>query len=160
MSSLRLPVQLIHHHMKLPSSRIFISTRPTIVRTFLPVASRTISTPTTVRPTSFRLSTQTIRNMSSSSTAATTQTLNLTEPSLFKSQGFINGEWVNAKSGKTFKVHNPATGKLLGEVPEMGSVEETENAINVAAEAFKTWKNTSPKVCIDQNLLLMLVMGC
>lgn len=28
----------------------------------------------------------------------------LNDPSLFKQQAFINGEWVNAKSGKTFEV--------------------------------------------------------
>lgn len=31
--------------------------------------------------------------------------LQLNDPSLFKQQAFINGKWVDAKSGQTFDVH-------------------------------------------------------
>ena len=42
-------------------------------------------------------------------------------------------------------VLNPATGDVIGSVPDMGP-EDAELAIESAAEAFKTWKTTSPKV--------------
>jgi succinate-semialdehyde dehydrogenase/glutarate-semialdehyde dehydrogenase len=81
-----------------------------------------------------------------SSSSVTPQPLSLSDSSLFKSQGYINGKWVDAKSSKTFEVHNPANGALIGRVPEMGTVEETEEAIKVAKTAFNEWRNTSPKV--------------
>ncbi len=80
--------------------------------------------------------------------------LGLSDPSLLKHHGFINGEWVAARSGATFDVHNPATGELLGAVPEMGSEEETEHAIQCAKTAFESWRNTSPKE--RQNVLVKL----
>ena len=48
---------------------------------------------------------------------------------------FINGEWVEAVSGKTREIHNPATGDLIAVVAE-GDVQDTRNAID-AAEAAK-----------------------
>jgi len=31
--------------------------------------------------------------------------LQLKDPSLFKQQAYVNGKWIDAKSGKTFEVH-------------------------------------------------------
>lgn len=61
-----------------------------------------------------------------------------------KESNYINGEWVEADSGKTFDVHNPATGEVIGCVPECGKV-ETIRAINAAHEAFQTFRKTSVK---------------
>ncbi|QRV87821.1 aldehyde dehydrogenase family protein [Ceratobasidium sp. AG-Ba] len=66
------------------------------------------------------------------------------DQSLIKNQAFIGGQWVDAKDGGKIKVTNPATGELLGTVPELG-VEDTKKAIQHAAEAFKTWSKTTPK---------------
>ena len=41
---------------------------------------------------------------------------------------------------------DPATEEELGTVPEMG-LEETKEAIDAAANAFKTWSKTTAKVC-------------
>lgn len=65
-------------------------------------------------------------------------------PSLVPGKAYINGEWVAQKDGKTFKVLNPATGELLAEVPDLGAA-ETEEAIAVAYETFKSWKETTAK---------------
>jgi succinate-semialdehyde dehydrogenase/glutarate-semialdehyde dehydrogenase len=54
----------------------------------------------------------------------------------------INGEWVQADSGKTIDVINPATGLKIGTVPRSGKA-ETRRAIEAANEAFKTWRKTS-----------------
>ncbi|PIK55258.1 putative succinate-semialdehyde dehydrogenase, mitochondrial [Apostichopus japonicus] len=64
--------------------------------------------------------------------------------SLLPGKAYINGTWVSEKAGKTFKVLNPATGELLGEVPDLGAA-ETEEAIGVAYKTFQTWKETTAK---------------
>lgn len=46
---------------------------------------------------------------------------------------------MKAASGKTFEVHDPATGKLVGTCPEFGA-KDTELAIAAAAEAFKSFR--------------------
>jgi len=51
---------------------------------------------------------------------------------------FINGEFVNAKSGKTFDVINPATEKLTASVQEAG-VEDVDDAVAAAKAAFPAW---------------------
>lgn len=66
------------------------------------------------------------------------------ESGLLKTQGFINGEWRSARSGKTLAVVNPALGSTVAEVPFM-SAEETREAVSAAAEAFGPWSATSAK---------------
>ncbi|GAA6179842.1 NAD-dependent succinate-semialdehyde dehydrogenase [Shimia sp. NS0008-38b] len=53
----------------------------------------------------------------------------------------IGGQWVSADSGATTEITNPATGAVLGTVPEAGGV-ETRRAIAAASEAFKSWSKT------------------
>jgi phenylacetaldehyde dehydrogenase len=47
----------------------------------------------------------------------------------------INGEWVQATSGKTFPVYNPATGEVLATVAE-GDKEDIDKAVMAARKAF------------------------
>ncbi|TWG61437.1 NAD-dependent succinate-semialdehyde dehydrogenase [Aminobacter sp. J44] len=54
----------------------------------------------------------------------------------------IDGEWVQADSGATIDVINPATGLKLGTVPKAGRA-ETRRAIEAAERAFQTFKKTS-----------------
>ena len=51
---------------------------------------------------------------------------------------FIGGQWVQADSGKTFDVDNPATGEVIGKVPDSGGA-ETRRAMEAAAAAFRGW---------------------
>ncbi|HAY69750.1 MAG TPA: succinate-semialdehyde dehydrogenase (NADP(+)), partial [Acidimicrobiaceae bacterium] len=51
---------------------------------------------------------------------------------------FINGEWVDAQSGETFEVTNPATGEKIGEMPD-GSAVDAERAVAAADAAFGAW---------------------
>ncbi|KAI8951878.1 Aldehyde/histidinol dehydrogenase [Xylaria longipes] len=75
-----------------------------------------------------------------SSRLASTISPKLNDPSLFKTDVcYVNGEWVKAASGKTFEVHDPATGKLIGTCPEFDA-KDTEKAIAAAAEAFKSFR--------------------
>ncbi len=55
---------------------------------------------------------------------------------------FIDGEWVDARSGKTFDVTNPATGELLGSAPA-GEPEDAVAAIDAAYASFPDWANTT-----------------
>ncbi|MCC6912996.1 MAG: NAD-dependent succinate-semialdehyde dehydrogenase [Rhodospirillaceae bacterium] len=64
---------------------------------------------------------------------------------------YINGKWVGADSGKTITVTNPATGADIAKVPDLG-VAETEQAIEAATEAFKTW---SQKTALERANILM-----
>ncbi len=56
-----------------------------------------------------------------------------------KYKNYINGEWVDAKSGDTFESRMPANwDKVLGIFPKSGK-EDTEEAIKAAKAAFKSW---------------------
>ena len=69
---------------------------------------------------------------------------------LIKTGSFINGEWLNAASGKTFPVINPATGTTIANVSDLTPA-EVSTAIDMAANAFLTWKLTTAK---ERSLLL------
>ncbi|MGW6300703.1 NAD-dependent succinate-semialdehyde dehydrogenase [Peribacillus butanolivorans] len=56
---------------------------------------------------------------------------------------YINGEWVSARTNKTFDVINPATGEVVGTVP-LGGKEDAQDAINAAKQAFPKWAALSP----------------
>ncbi|KAL6309808.1 succinate-semialdehyde dehydrogenase [Sparassis latifolia] len=75
---------------------------------------------------------------------ASTATFGLKDASLVRTQGFIDGKWVDAQEGGTIKVSDPANEEELGAVPEMG-LTETKQAIDAAARAFKTWGKTTAK---------------
>ena len=70
--------------------------------------------------------------------------MKLTRPDLLKSQGFINGEWVDADSGKTLNVMNPATGEAVTTIPDMGAA-ETRRAIEKAEAALPEWRAKTAK---------------
>ena len=55
---------------------------------------------------------------------------------------FINGEWVEARSGATFEVTNPATGEIIGTVAD-GGAEDAEAAIAAADAAQSAWGATT-----------------
>jgi len=63
---------------------------------------------------------------------------------LFRESCYIDGQWTQAQSGKTFDVDNPATGATLGKVPDCGAA-DTKLAIEAASRAFATWSKTTGK---------------
>lgn len=65
--------------------------------------------------------------------------LNLKDGSLFREQSLIGGAWVEAESGRTIEVTNPATGKVLGTVPDVSGA-QTRAAIEAAEAAFGAWR--------------------
>jgi succinate-semialdehyde dehydrogenase/glutarate-semialdehyde dehydrogenase len=62
----------------------------------------------------------------------------LSDPGLLKTQAYINGEWIDADSGETFPVYNPATNEVIAEVASVG-VAETRRAIEAAEVARHEW---------------------
>jgi succinate-semialdehyde dehydrogenase/glutarate-semialdehyde dehydrogenase len=66
------------------------------------------------------------------------------ERTLLLDRGYIRGEWVEADSGATFAVVNPATGEELAQVPRMGA-DETRRAIEAAQDAYPAWRATLAK---------------
>ena len=68
----------------------------------------------------------------------------LKDPDLFREAILIDGAWVQADSGETMEVRNPATGELVGRVPRAGQA-ETARAIAAADRALASWKKVLPK---------------
>ena len=66
------------------------------------------------------------------------------EVPLLRRQAYVDGQWVDADSGETFPVTNPATGDVLAEVPRMGAA-ETRRALAAAERALPTWKHATAK---------------
>ncbi len=61
---------------------------------------------------------------------------------------YVNGDWVNAASGETINVTDPATGETVATVPSL-SKDEINGVIDDASAAFKSWKATAPKERAD-----------
>src|SRR6202451_3179821 len=60
-------------------------------------------------------------------------------------QLFINGQWVDSASGKTFETPDPATGETLARVAE-GDKEDIDRAVRAARKAFEEgpWSRMTP----------------
>jgi len=60
-------------------------------------------------------------------------------------QLFINGQWADAASGKTFETLNPATGETLAHVAE-GGAQDIDRAVRAARKAFDhgPWSRMTP----------------
>ncbi len=67
-------------------------------------------------------------------------TFALKDPTLLKTQCFINGQWVDATSGAVLDVRNPATGALIATIPD-ATAHQTQQAIDAAEAALTDWKS-------------------
>ena len=70
--------------------------------------------------------------------------MKLKNSALFREQCYIDGAWADAKDGSSFEVTNPATGEVIGTVPNMGA-KETDAAIAAAETAFAGWRALTAK---------------
>src|SRR5262245_37324519 len=68
--------------------------------------------------------------------------LSLKDPKLFRTQCYIDGEWLGGR--KTFPIVNPATGATLAAVPDLGA-DETRRAIEAAERAWPSWRAKTAK---------------
>lgn len=58
-------------------------------------------------------------------------------------QNFINGQFVPARGTATFDVINPTNGETVAKAP-ISNADDVDEAMKAAAEAFKTFKRTTP----------------
>ena len=70
--------------------------------------------------------------------------MKLSDPSLLKTDAFINGAFVSAPQDKRFAVKNPSTGDIVAEVADFGADGITA-AIDAAEAARKGWAATTAK---------------
>jgi acyl-CoA reductase-like NAD-dependent aldehyde dehydrogenase len=76
-----------------------------------------------------------------------------TLPAVSTYQQFIGGSFVDAASGETIDVENPATGQVIAKVPG-SAAEDVDRAVNAAEQAYASWKNTTPQ---DRSLILLKI---
>jgi succinate-semialdehyde dehydrogenase/glutarate-semialdehyde dehydrogenase len=70
--------------------------------------------------------------------------MQLKDSSLFRQKCYVDGSWIDAESGKTVEVKNPANGERLGTVPSLGA-RETRRAIAAAERAWGPWRAKTGK---------------
>ena len=70
--------------------------------------------------------------------------MKLSDPSLLKTDAFVNGAFVSAPQDKRFAVKNPSTGDIVAEVADFGADGITA-AIDAAEAARKGWAATTAK---------------
>jgi betaine-aldehyde dehydrogenase len=58
-------------------------------------------------------------------------------------RNFVNGEYTDAKSGRTSEVIDPSTGDVYAQAPVSGP-EDVDAALRAAAAAFVTWRDAVP----------------
>ena len=70
--------------------------------------------------------------------------MQLTDSGLLKTRAFIDGRWVDADSGATMPVINPADGATVAQVARCGGA-ETRRAIAAASRALPLWRRRTAK---------------
>ena len=63
---------------------------------------------------------------------------------ILRTEAYVNGKWTTAASGKTFAVHNPATGEQLAAVPDMDR-SDVRQAIDAADAAWPQYRDLTGK---------------
>jgi succinate-semialdehyde dehydrogenase/glutarate-semialdehyde dehydrogenase len=70
--------------------------------------------------------------------------MRISDQSLLKTQAYVDGQWIDADSGETLPVENPATGETIAEIAKCGTA-ETRRAITAAESALVTWRQKTAK---------------
>ncbi|HEX7115379.1 MAG TPA: NAD-dependent succinate-semialdehyde dehydrogenase [Steroidobacter sp.] len=76
--------------------------------------------------------------------ASVSTDLPLRNKSLFRQQAYIAGKWEDSPKGAVIEVVNPANGRVLGTVPNLGAA-ETRRAIEAAEKALPDWRVRTAK---------------
>ncbi len=76
--------------------------------------------------------------------------MNISDRALLRTQAYIEGQWIDADSGETLPVINPATGETITEIASCGTA-ETRRAIEAADRALSGWRKKSAK---ERSLIL------
>ncbi|SDJ83318.1 NAD-dependent succinate-semialdehyde dehydrogenase [Microbulbifer yueqingensis] len=70
--------------------------------------------------------------------------LDLKNPALLRKQSYVGGEWIDADSGATLDVTNPANGEVIASIADCGAA-ETRRAIEAASAAWPAWRDATVK---------------
>ena len=68
----------------------------------------------------------------------------------------IDGEWVEAASGKTFETFNPATEESLGSVAH-GAAEDIERAVRAARRCFRLGRRSGRRMTPSERCRLLWI---
>ncbi len=69
--------------------------------------------------------------------------IKLEDPTLFRTENFVNGKWVAGSAGH-IEVLNPASGELVARTVD-GNADDARAAVDAAAVAFKSWSRIPAK---------------
>jgi malonate-semialdehyde dehydrogenase (acetylating)/methylmalonate-semialdehyde dehydrogenase len=58
-------------------------------------------------------------------------------------KNYIDGAWIESESATVADITNPANGETIASVA-YGTAEDVDRAVNAAAEAFASWRETPP----------------
>jgi succinate-semialdehyde dehydrogenase / glutarate-semialdehyde dehydrogenase len=64
--------------------------------------------------------------------------MNFKDSTLLRQAALVGRDWIEVRSDNAIAVNNPATGEVIGSVPDQGSI-ETKRAIAAAEVAQKEW---------------------
>lgn len=70
--------------------------------------------------------------------------MQISDKALLKTKAYVDGQWIDADSGATHPVTNPATGKVIAEIAKCGTA-ETRRAIDAAQKAQISWRKKPAK---------------
>ncbi|MGI9200797.1 MAG: aldehyde dehydrogenase family protein, partial [Woeseiaceae bacterium] len=70
--------------------------------------------------------------------------MQISDKALLKTQAYVDGQWIDADSGETLAVLNPANGETVAEIAKCGTA-ETRRAIEAAEKAQVSWRKKSAK---------------
>lgn len=70
--------------------------------------------------------------------------MQISDKKLLRTQAYVNGAWIDAESGATLAVTNPANGETIAKIAKCGTA-ETRRAIVAANDALPAWRQKSPK---------------
>lgn len=70
--------------------------------------------------------------------------MKINDERILRSQAYIDGQWIDADSGETLEVLDPATGDVVARVAKCGTA-ETRRAIEAAEAALLAWRRKTAK---------------
>ena len=74
-----------------------------------------------------------------------------TYDAIFREQAYVGGRWIDAAEQATRAVDDPATGEIIGHIPDLESA-RLQGAIDAAHAAFGRWRDTAVSTRADRLL--------
>ncbi|CRG89083.1 succinate-semialdehyde dehydrogenase, putative [Talaromyces islandicus] len=68
----------------------------------------------------------------------------LKNPSLFRTQAYSHGEWIEAKSKERFDVEDPGNGKVFASCPDLAA-EDVDAVVQSSQRAFEKYRTLNPR---------------